>query len=143
MWHMGGARVQSQGHLLVHALSATIAITGFIPFAGVFSKDAILFAAYQSEKQRQGVLCRWGLLAAIFDLVSTCSGLVWLTFGGEKRYDEQPRPRPRIARQHDRAADDSCAAFAGWRLVRRAALWGGPNYFAGIPFAGFWQCRTS
>src|SRR5580704_14771557 len=48
MWKMGGLakKIKITFYCM---LAGTIAITGFPPFAGFFSKDAILFAAFQHE----------------------------------------------------------------------------------------------
>src|SRR5450631_4105969 len=48
MWKMGGLR-RKIGVTFTCMLAGTIAIAGFPPFAGFFSKDAILFSAYNSE----------------------------------------------------------------------------------------------
>src|SRR5271166_4502993 len=64
MWHMGGLASKIKVTFWC-MLFGTIAIAGFVPFAGFFSKDAILFAAYQSETSGKA-LYGVGLLAAIF-----------------------------------------------------------------------------
>src|SRR5258706_1315123 len=67
-------------------LFGTIAIAGFPPFAAFFSKDSILFAAYNYENGGK-VLYGVGLLAAVLTSFYMFR-LIWLTFYGEKRYDE-------------------------------------------------------
>jgi NADH-quinone oxidoreductase subunit L len=67
-------------------LIATLAISGAPLFAGFFSKDAILFAAYQRET---GIhpLYIIGLLTALLTSFYMFR-LIFLTFHGEQRYDE-------------------------------------------------------
>jgi NADH-quinone oxidoreductase subunit L len=85
MWQMGGL---SQKIKVTYwcMLFGTIAIAGFPPFAAFFSKDSILFAAYNSENGGK-VLYGVGLLAAVLTSFYMFR-LIWLTFYGEKRYDE-------------------------------------------------------
>jgi NADH-quinone oxidoreductase subunit L len=127
MWHMGGLASKIKVTFWC-MLFGTIAIAGFVPFAGFFSKDAILFAAYQSEnggKTLYGV----GLLAAIFTSFYMFR-LVWLTFFGEKRYDEHH------VHVHESPGSMTVplmilallSLVGGWFAA--PALWGGSNYFA-------------
>ncbi len=127
MWHMGGLASKIKVTFWC-MLFGTIAIAGFAPFAGFFSKDAILFAAYQSEnggKALYGV----GLLAAIFTSFYMFR-LIWLTFFGEKRYDEHQ------VHVHESPGSMTVplmilallSLVGGW--LAAPALWGGPNYFA-------------
>ena len=61
-------------------LAATLALTGIPPFAGFFSKDAILLAAYAHDK------ALWLLGAAGAFLTAFYMGrLCWYTFAGEYR----------------------------------------------------------
>ncbi len=85
MWKMGGL---SKKIKITYScmLFGTIAIAGFPPFAAFFSKDSILFAAYNSEANGKA-LYAVGLLAAVLTSFYMFR-LVWLTFYGEKRYDE-------------------------------------------------------
>jgi NADH-quinone oxidoreductase subunit L len=85
MWHMGGLRKKIKTTFWC-MLFGTIAIAGFFPFAAFFSKDAILFSAYNSEAGGKE-LYAVGLLAAIFTSFYMFR-LLWLTFCGEQRYDE-------------------------------------------------------
>src|SRR5271165_4542793 len=85
MWHMGGLSKKIKV-TFVCMLFGTIAIAGFPPFAAFFSKDAILFAAYNSENGGK-VLYGVGLLAAVLTSFYMFR-LIWLTFFGEQRYDE-------------------------------------------------------
>src|SRR3974377_1282370 len=85
MWHMGGlrSRIKVTAYCM---LSGTIAIAGIPPFAGFFSKDAILFAAANYENNGR-ILYTIGLLAAVLTSFYMFR-LMWLTFGGEPRFDE-------------------------------------------------------
>jgi NADH-quinone oxidoreductase subunit L len=85
MWHMGGLSKKIKITYWC-MLFGTIAIAGFPPFAAFFSKDAILFSAFQYEYNGR-VLYGVGLLAAIMTSFYMFR-LVWLTFYGERRYDE-------------------------------------------------------
>jgi NADH-quinone oxidoreductase subunit L len=85
MWNMGGLSKKIKV-TFVCMLFGTIAIAGFPPFAAFFSKDSILFAAYNSENGGKA-LYAVGLLAAVLTSFYMFR-LIWLTFYGEKRYDE-------------------------------------------------------
>ncbi len=67
-------------------LTATFAITGIPFFAGFFSKDAILFAAFQSQAGGT-ILYAFGLLTALLTAFYMFR-LIFLTFGGKPRFDE-------------------------------------------------------
>ena len=67
-------------------LVATMAIAGIPLFAGFFSKDAILFAAFQSEPDGR-VFYAFGLLTALLTSFYMFR-LIFLTFSGKPRYDE-------------------------------------------------------
>jgi NADH-quinone oxidoreductase subunit L len=85
MWHMGGLASKIKVTFWC-MLFGTIAIAGFFPFAAFFSKDAILFAAFNSEYNGKA-LYAVGLLAAVLTSFYMFR-LVWLTFFTQKRYDE-------------------------------------------------------
>jgi NADH-quinone oxidoreductase subunit L len=85
MWNMGGLSKKIKVTYWC-MLFGTIAIAGFPPFAAFFSKDSILFAAYNSENGGK-VLYGVGLLAAVLTSFYMFR-LIWLTFYGEQRYDE-------------------------------------------------------
>jgi NADH-quinone oxidoreductase subunit L len=70
----------------VTMLFATLAITGAPFFAGFFSKDAILFSAFQSENGGH-VLYAFGLLTALLTSFYMFR-LIFLTFHGKPRYDQ-------------------------------------------------------
>jgi len=85
MWKMGG--LYSKIKITFWCMMiATIAIAGFFPFAAFFSKDAILFAAFNSEHGGKA-LYAVGLLAAVLTSFYMFR-LIWLTFFGKNRYDE-------------------------------------------------------
>jgi NADH-quinone oxidoreductase subunit L len=67
-------------------LTATMAIAGIPLFAGFFSKDAILFAAFQSENGGR-LLYAFGLLTALLTSFYMFR-LIFLTFHGQQRFDE-------------------------------------------------------
>jgi NADH-quinone oxidoreductase subunit L len=127
MWKMGGLR-RKIGVTFACMLAGTIAITGFPPFAGFFSKDAILFRAYNSEPGGK-ILYGVGLLAAIFTSFYMFR-LIFLTFYGPERYDahkvhvhESPKsmtvPLMILA---------LLSLVGGWFAL--PPFWGGKNYFA-------------
>jgi NADH-quinone oxidoreductase subunit L len=69
--------------------AATMAISGFPPFAGFFSKDAILGAAYGSQ---YGSVWLWGLGLVAAGLTSFYMfRLLFLTFFGECRVDQHAK----------------------------------------------------
>jgi NADH-quinone oxidoreductase subunit L len=68
-------------------LTATLAIAGIPLFAGFFSKDAILFATFQSETGGR-ILYTFGLLTALLTAFYMFR-LIFLTFSGKPRYDEK------------------------------------------------------
>jgi NADH-quinone oxidoreductase subunit L len=127
MWHMGGLSKKIK-ITFVCMLFGTIAIAGFPPFAAFFSKDQILFAAYNSPDAGKA-LYAVGLLAAVLTSFYMFR-LVWLTFFGEKRYDEHH------VHVHESPLNMTVPlmilAFlsltGGWFAA--PALWGGKDYFA-------------
>ena len=127
MWKMGGLR-KKIGITFYCMLAGTIAIAGFPPFAGFFSKDAILFGAYNSEPAGK-ILYGVGLLAAIFTSFYMFR-LIWLTFFGAKRYDEKK------VHVHESPASMAVplsilavlSLIGGWFAL--PSFWGGKNHFA-------------
>jgi NADH-quinone oxidoreductase subunit L len=127
MWEMGGLSKKIKTTFIC-MLFGTIAIAGFPPFAAFFSKDAILFAAYNSETGGKA-LYTVGLLAAVLTSFYMFR-LIWLTFFGEPRYDEHH------VHVHESPLNMTIPlmilAFfsltSGW--VAAPALWGGKDYFA-------------
>jgi NADH-quinone oxidoreductase subunit L len=127
MWRMGGLWKKIK-ITFVCMLFGTIAIAGFPPFAAFFSKDAILFSAYNSESGGKA-LYAVGLFAAVLTSFYMFR-LIWLTFFGEKRYDEHH------VHVHESPLNMTVPlmilAFlsltGGWFAA--PALWGGKDYFS-------------
>jgi NADH-quinone oxidoreductase subunit L len=126
MWKMGGlhSKIKVTFYCM---LAGTIAIAGFPPFAGFFSKDAILFGAYNYNHEGR-ILYGEGLLAAILTSFYMFR-LIYLTFFGSERYDshkvhvhESPRtmtvPLMVLA---------LLSLIGGWLAL--PPFWGGKNYF--------------
>jgi NADH-quinone oxidoreductase subunit L len=86
MRRMGGLRAKIPVTFWT-MLAGTLAIAGAPLFAGFFSKDAILFAAATSPYGNKG-LWALGLAAAVLTSVYMFR-LLFLTFYGEPRYDQQ------------------------------------------------------
>src|SRR6202047_4178155 len=86
MTRMGGLSKKIRWTYLT-MLTATLAITGFPPLAGFFSKDSILLSAYQSEHGGR-VLYAFGLLTALLTSFYMFR-LIFLTFHGKPRYDQK------------------------------------------------------
>jgi NADH-quinone oxidoreductase subunit L len=89
MRHMGGLSKKIK-YTYWTMLIATLAIAGAPLFAGFFSKDAILFAAFQSENGGSNAghtLYAFGLLTALLTAFYMFR-LIFLTFHGQQRYDE-------------------------------------------------------
>jgi NADH-quinone oxidoreductase subunit L len=109
-------------------LTATLAIAGFPPLAGFFSKDAILLAAFQNETGGR-VLYAFGLLTALLTSFYMFR-LIFLTFHGKPRYDEHKvhvheSPKSMLVPLMILAV---LSLVGGW--VAAPAFWGGPDYFA-------------
>ena len=127
MWNIGGLRKKIKTTFIC-MLFGTIAIAGFPPFAAFFSKDSILFAAYNSENGGK-VLYGVGLLAAVLTSFYMFR-LIRLTFYGEQRYDEHK------VHVHESPGNMTwpliILAFlsltGGWFAA--PALWGGKDYFS-------------
>jgi NADH-quinone oxidoreductase subunit L len=127
MRHMGGLSNKIRWTYLT-MLTATLAIAGAPLFAGFFSKDAILFSAFQSENGGH-VLYAFGLFTALLTSFYMFR-LIFLTFHGKQRYDEH--------RVHVHESPWSMlgplvilavlSIFGGWFAL--PAFWGGPDYFA-------------
>jgi NADH-quinone oxidoreductase subunit L len=127
IWKMGGLRSKIKVTFAC-MLAGTIAIAGFPPFAGFFSKDAILFGAYTSEPGGK-ILYGVGLLAAMFTSFYMFR-LIYLTFFGPKRYDDH--------KVHVHESPKSMTVplmilallslVGGWFAF--PSFWGSKNYFA-------------
>src|SRR4029077_6677478 len=86
MRHMGGLRKKIPVTYWTMFI-ATLAIAGFPPFAGFFSKDEILHSAFAGPFENK-VLSAWGLSAA-FVFSFFMFRLFFLSFFGSPRYDER------------------------------------------------------
>ncbi len=127
MWHMGGlwSKIRVTFWCM---LFGTIAIAGFFPFAAFFSKDAILFAAFNSEPGGKA-LYAVGLLAAVLTSFYMFR-LVWLTFFGKNRYDEHHVH----VHESPKSMTVPLVILAGLSLTggwfALPSLWGGRDYFS-------------
>ncbi len=80
----------------------TLAITGVVPFAGYYSKDAILEAAFASGAQAGYVAFAIGIFAAL--LTSFYSWrLIFLTFAGKPRWAESEHIQHAVHHEHEGA----------------------------------------
>ena len=127
MWKMGGLYSKIKVTFWC-MLFGTIAIAGIFPFAAFFSKDAILFAAFNSEDGGK-ILYGVGLSAAILTSFYMFR-LVYLTFAAQPRYDEHH------VHVHESPKNMTIplmilallSLIGGWFAL--PALWGGNDYFA-------------
>jgi NADH-quinone oxidoreductase subunit L len=127
MSRMGGLR-KKINWTFATMLTATMAIAGIPPLAGFFSKDAILFSAFQNSGG-QHLLYLFGLLTALLTSFYMFR-LIFLTFHGKPRYDEHH------VHVHESpwnmlvplAVLAVLSIIGGW--LAAPALWGGSNYFA-------------
>jgi NADH-quinone oxidoreductase subunit L len=127
MNRMGGLRKKIKWTFAT-MLTATMAIAGIPPLAGFFSKDAILFSAFQNSGG-QHLLYLFGLLTALLTSFYMFR-LIFLTFHGKPRYDEHH------VHVHESpwnmlvplAVLAVLSIIGGW--LAAPALWGGPDYFA-------------
>jgi NADH-quinone oxidoreductase subunit L len=114
-------------------LTATLAIAGFPPFAGFFSKDSILLSAFQNDYGGRGigyVLYGFGLLTALLTSFYMFR-LIFLTFHGKPRYDEHhvhvhESPNSMLVPLMILAV---LSIVGGW-FAAPAMLGAGPDYFA-------------
>ena len=126
MRHMGGLGSKIRKTCLT-MWTATLAIAGIIPFAGFFSKDAILASAFRIEGGKP--LYAVGLFTALLTSFYMFR-LIFLTFHGQQRYDEH--------HVHVHESPNSMTVplmilavlslVGGW--VAAPALWGGIDYFS-------------
>jgi len=127
MMRMGGLSKKIRWTYLT-MLTATLAIAGFPPFAGFFSKDAILLSAYQSEPGGR-ILYAFGLLTALLTAFYMFR-LIFLTFHGKPRYDEKKvhvheSPKSMLVPLMILAV---LSIIGGWMAA--PAFFGSPDYFA-------------
>ena len=131
MRHMGGLSKKIKWTYIT-MLSATLAISGAPLFAGFFSKDAILLAAFQSDNGGAAnghVLYAVGLFAALLTAFYMFR-LLFLTFHGQQRYDEHH------VHVHESPWNmlgplvilGVLSLAGGWFALPE--FWGGPNYFS-------------
>jgi len=131
MRHMGGLSGKIRWTYLT-MLTATLAIAGFPPLAGFFSKDSILLSAFLSENggpYAGHILYAFGLLTALLTAFYMFR-LIFLTFHGKPRYDEHhvhvhESPWSMLGPLVILAV---LSIFGGWFAL--PAFWGGPDYFA-------------
>jgi NADH-quinone oxidoreductase subunit L len=132
MRHMGGLSKQIRWTYLT-MLTATLAIAGAPLFAGFFSKDAILFNAFQfrlGDSDTAGhILYAFGLFTALLTAFYMFR-LVFLTFHGKPRFDEQhvhvhESPWSMLGPLVVLAV---LSIFGGWFAL--PAFWGGKDYFS-------------
>jgi NADH-quinone oxidoreductase subunit L len=121
----------------VTMLTATLAIAGFPPLAGFFSKDSILLSAYQSEHSGR-ILYAFGLLTALLTSFYMFR-LIFLTFYGKPRYDEKKvhvheSPKSMLVPLMILAV---LSLIGGWMAA--PSFWGGSDYFANFLQPVFWQ----
>src|SRR6266852_6349518 len=132
MQRMGGLSKKIRWNYLT-MLTATLAIAGFPPFAGFFSKDSILLSAFQSEYGGRNIgytLYAFGLATALLTAFYMFR-LIFLTFHGKQRYDEHhvhvhESPKSMLAPLMILAV---LSIVGGW-LAAPAFLPGGADYFA-------------
>jgi len=125
MRHMGGLRKKIK-YTFATMFIATLAIAGIPPLAGFFSKDSILFSAYNMSGGRPLYIV--GLLTALLTAFYMFR-LVFLTFWGEQRYDEHhvhvhESPWSMLGPLVVLAI---LSVIGGW--LAAPALWGGKDYF--------------
>ena len=126
MLHMGGLSKKIKVTYWT-MLIATLAIAGFPPLAGFFSKDSILYSAFERE---QGIhpLYVIGLLTALLTSFYMFR-LIFLTFHGKQRYDEHhvhvhESPWSMLGPLVVLAI---LSVIGGW--LAAPALWGGEDHF--------------
>jgi NADH-quinone oxidoreductase subunit L len=126
MRQMGGLRTKIPVTFWT-MLAATLAIAGFPPFAGFFSKDEILASAYAGPYANT-ILWAVGLAAALLTSFYMFR-LIFLTFFGEPRYDEHKvhvheSPKNMLAPLIVLAI---LSTVGGWFAAPK--FWGGKDYF--------------
>jgi NADH-quinone oxidoreductase subunit L len=127
MQNMGGLSKKIRWTYLT-MLIGTLAIAGFPPLAGFFSKDSILLSAYQSEHGGR-ILYAFGLLTALLTSFYMFR-LIFLTFYGKPRYNEKKvhvheSPKSMLLPLMILAL---LSIIGGWMAA--PAFWGAPDYFA-------------
>jgi NADH-quinone oxidoreductase subunit L len=128
MRHMGGLSKKIKVTYWT-MLIATLAIAGFPPFAGFFSKDAILFSALTVGGKGGYALYSIGLLTALLTSFYMFR-LIFLTFHGKQNYDQHhvhvhESPWSMLG---PLVALAVLSVIGGW--VAAPAFWGGTDHFA-------------
>jgi len=139
MWNMGGLSKKIKATFIC-MLFGTIAIAGFPPFAAFFSKDSILFSAYNFS-QNGKALYAVGLLAAVLTSFYMFR-LIWLTFFGEKRYDEHKVHVHESPLSMTGPLMILALPFADRRVVRAPSSVWRQGLFRGISFTSVRRCRV-
>jgi len=126
MQRMGGLSKKIRWTYLT-MLTATLAIAGFPPFAGFFSKDSILLNAFQSERGGH-ILYGIGLFTALLTSFYMFR-LIFLTFHGKPRFDEHKvhvheSPKSMLVPLMILAV---LSLIGGWMAA--PAFWGQTDYF--------------
>jgi len=126
MLKMGGLSKKIKWTYLT-MLTATLAIAGFPPLAGFFSKDSILLSAYQNDNGGK-ILYGVGLFTALLTSFYMFR-LIFLTFFGKQRYDEHhvhvhESPNSMLVPLMILAV---LSIIGGW--LAAPAFWGGTDYF--------------
>jgi NADH-quinone oxidoreductase subunit L len=127
MRHMGGLGGKIK-KTYITMMFGTLAIAGIFPFAGFFSKDSILFNAFQKEPGGQ-ILYGIGLFTALLTSFYMFR-LMFLTFTGKPRYDEHhvhvhESPNNMLVPLMILAL---LSLVGGW--LAAPGLWGGADYFS-------------
>ena len=127
MQRMGGLSKKIRWTYLT-MLTATLAIAGFPPFAGFFSKDSILLSAFQSGYGGH-ILYGLGLFTALLTSFYMFR-LIFLTFHGKPRFDEHKvhvheSPKSMLVPLMILAV---LSLIGGWMAA--PAFFGQPDYFA-------------
>ena len=111
----------------------SLALAGIPPFAGYYSKDVILEAAWASGTGVGLYAFSLGIFAAFLTAFYSWR-LIFLTFHGKPRADARgDAPRARIA-----DGDDRCRSSC-WPPARSSPAWLGYNDFVGEGRESFWR----
>ena len=117
MRKMGGLR-RIMPVTFITAVIGSLALAGIPPFAGFFSKDAIIEAVHESEIAG-ATLAYYAVLAGVFVTAFYSFRLLFMTFYGENRADE-----------HTRAHLRESPRVVTWPLIALAV----PSVLAGMVF---------
>lgn len=142
MRRMGGLRKYMPVTWLT-AVIGSLALAGIPPFAGFFSKDAILEAVHLSQTPGHGI-AYVAVLSGVFITALYSFRLLFMTFHGRERFDPAhgPEAHPHDERGHDDTHDhaaepDTGHAHAGpphespWVVTLPLLLLAIPSVYAG------------